>query len=610
MVASLRIIPADLREEARRIDLGLRWWEAAESVEQAIAWRWLGGLPLPAWAEELRQREAAGADGAAAAAPHLGILRARCFTLPIDRADSPKERRWRRERARRALRRAQLRRVAQVIALRELEGAGHARQDGATEWLRDIPSVSWNRIKCGRVRVEQHVDVRIHEGERWGYLRGVATCGSWYGCPVCAERRAGVAAEEVRRAVEAHRADGGDVLMLTLTLRHAKAHGLKELTAGLAEAWRKTRWGKAWFGTKRANYLDGWRARIGEVGTIRAIDCTHGPYGWHVHYHILILTDRPLPARELVRFRRWLRSIWPDRVARYCGEAHRPDPRIGVHLRRVRDAEGLAQYLAKVGTRDGTAWGPAAELAGAAYKRGRTDRHRTPLQILADYARSRRSEDRALWLEWCGAMRGRPLLAWTRGLAERLIGAPAESSAEESDAAASGEFLAGRIPGREWDRLRLVWDRRGRADLGARLVAAGIRWGPGGVDRLLSAARRAELPERLPERDRAWQAQADAVQHKIRWRVVARESAEELRALQADGAVVGPSAWQLALRRAPEWERERRRRWLEDQADWALGRSRWRYMPEEEIWRRVKAGEPPFHRVYGARVKQRFSEVA
>jgi hypothetical protein len=77
-----------------------------------------------------------------------------------------------------------------------------------------------------------------------------------------------------------HKAKGGEVLLLTLTNKHDRRDDLGALLDGQARALKRfmrgTKAAKAWFD------------RLGSIGTIRAMEVTHGDAnGWHPHYHVL-----------------------------------------------------------------------------------------------------------------------------------------------------------------------------------------------------------------------------------------------------------------------------------------------------------------------------------
>lgn len=204
-----------------------------------------------------------------------------------------------------------------------------------------------------------------------------------------------------------HRAAGGELYHVTLTVRHGLGQDLRGLRTQLAKAWRSCIGGAPW---KRL------AARIRWAGTVRALEVTYGANGWHPHLHILILTDGPRGGRELVELRRHLFARWVRALARTAPPGvpfTPPTRRRGIKVVRAT----VAEYLAATP-------GLSDELAGGAMKRAKGT-NRTPWQLLADVARGKyadpgeRAADLARWRAWGQDMGGARQLTWSRGLRKR-----------------------------------------------------------------------------------------------------------------------------------------------------------------------------------------------
>lgn len=284
------------------------------------------------------------------------------------------------------------------------------------------PSQRARVSKCGRVRIVPTLQIRITEGR--AHFSGLLSCGSVWECPNCSAKIRATRAAEVQQAVAWHGAER--TLMLTLTVRHGLGEDLEALRAGVALAWRMMQQGAPW---KR------FRERVGLVGTIRALEVTHGPNGWHPHLHLLMLardTEQLTSEKE----RDFLAERWRSCVVRALGERNAPSREHGFKMTPCHASE----YLAKLGL----------ELAGGD-KQGRPG-HRTPWQIAHDAVD--RGSDRALWQAYCVGIFGARMLTWSRGLRVAAgLGPELDDetiAAAEDPAAARVCFISGNV----WDALR------------------------------------------------------------------------------------------------------------------------------------------------------------
>jgi hypothetical protein len=231
--------------------------------------------------------------------------------------------------------------------------------------------------------------------------------------------------------------------LLTLTVRHQYGDELAALREGVANAYRRFTRGEPW---------QRFRERVGYVGSVRALEVTHGGNGWHPHLHIaLLVKDGVALAGELA----WLSERWQACVVRELGAAAEPDAAHGVDLRPCHRAD----YLAKLGL----------EVTAPSGK-GARNGHRTPWQIAADLCalpspHDERSpeqiqEDRAtdayLWSTWSQDMRGAKMLTWSRGVREAAgLG---EEVADEDLVEGEGpnDRTVAMVPAAVWDRVRNV----------------------------------------------------------------------------------------------------------------------------------------------------------
>lgn len=267
-----------------------------------------------------------------------------------------------------------------------------------------------NVQKCGRCR---YLAGRVHiavSAEGSAFLRGLVTCASVWECPVCALGIAHGRSEELRELVDRHRARGGAAYLATFTLPHDVGDELEEMRRHVSRAWQFVQSGAPW---KR------WRARLELVGSVRAMELTHGASGWHPHLHVLLLPGRVWTEGERAELLAWLLERWRRAIAR--------PTKSGKRYRIPSDAHGVtltdshrSDYIAKLGLAD--------ELTAGAWTKTARGVNRTPFRILADLtdAIARREgktatakRDAALWDEYAREMWGARQLTFSKGLRER-----------------------------------------------------------------------------------------------------------------------------------------------------------------------------------------------
>jgi hypothetical protein len=352
----------------------------------------------------------------------------------------------------------------------------------AAQDLSDVRSV----CSCGRIRAKifgsstTAIDVVVGAGG--AHYTGLVRCGSVWCCPVCMYRICRERAEEVRSLVMRHRATGGGVYMLTLTLPHDALDDLRPMRRHVSWAWSRVQGGAVYRRMKQ---------RLGIVGTVRAMEVTNGPSGWHPHLHILILTEKKLEhpasgklggdaeAYKTMISRRWARYITTRN--KETGKAYRPPSRDhGVSF----VASHRDEYIAKLGLADELtrgSWKHAKELAG----------YRTPLQVLRDVAGAKATgadpvkRDVALWREYAAEMRGARQLTWSRGLRKRYELGDEQTDLELADREEGDTgVVVYSIESHVWDRyLRNNWSAR------AQLLAAAESGGIDGVLAVLDGLR-------------------------------------------------------------------------------------------------------------------------
>lgn len=286
---------------------------------------------------------------------------------------------------------------------------------------------------CGRYRTGAG-DVQVRNVEGTGYYGGLQTCGSIWACPVCSAKIRNTRADEISGSVVRHINAGGGAIFVTLTVPHYAPERLSETFSLVASIFRRSISGAAWVNA---------RERYGVLGTIRAIEVTHGENGWHPHLHVLVILRDPSTADAVSA---WFSERW-RKVAE--GYGRRPDPSIGAVARLVSDPEAVAAYVAKVQDPIGL----GAELARSDLKDGRRRSSRTPFAILRSARTTGDVADRDLWREYEAATHGRQAITWSAGLRALLVGAEEVESDEEIASAEVGGDLVGFVDAEAWSVL-------------------------------------------------------------------------------------------------------------------------------------------------------------
>lgn len=270
---------------------------------------------------------------------------------------------------------------------------------------------------------------------RTGHYKGLQTCGSVWACPVCAAKISEKRRAELVAAVATHKAQGGAVLLLTLTNPHYRADKLETLLEGQRAAFNRFIKGRVW------QLLSD---RIGLVGHVRAWEVTWGQAnGWHPHFHVLLFVRAGL---DLVELRQKLSTRWADS----CEKAGlpRPSDERGIKLD---DGTEAARYVGKWGIEQEMTKGHIAKKA----KQGRLSPFDALRRLLADRTDTQAA---ALFQEFASAFHGRRQLSWSNGLKDHFA---IESIADEriAEGTDTESVRLGTFTADEWRRVLWVEGR-------------------------------------------------------------------------------------------------------------------------------------------------------
>jgi hypothetical protein len=258
---------------------------------------------------------------------------------------------------------------------------------------------------CLRYRISKITGVQIFVNKKSlvAQYGNVARCGALWTCAVCAAKITEYRKKEVKAAIDSHKANGGAVLLLTLTNSHDVHDKLKVLMLGQKKALAYL-WGdratKAFF------------AEIGRMGQINAKEVLHGANGWHPHNHILLFIDEALSPEELAAAREKLAVLW----ILCCKKAGLPLPDM-LHGVDLQDGSRADAYIAKWGHEP--RWDMQNEMTKGHVKKGKAN-GRTPFDLL----RASSTGDKQaglLFKEFASAFKHARQLTWSRGLKAKLL---------------------------------------------------------------------------------------------------------------------------------------------------------------------------------------------
>jgi hypothetical protein len=282
-----------------------------------------------------------------------------------------------------------------------------------------------------RWRVAEGVGVHWSAG-RPAHWSGLERCASIWACAVCSAVIRHGRSIEVQAAADQHASSGGFCVMVTVTLRHRVGDAL---AVTLDQALR------AWDGVVRNRRWRVIREAYGVVGYIRACEVTHGGHGWHPHIHALLFVGRELTGAELDEMQLALFVAWQTEVTRQGGRGLSVDH--GVRVTRAGSA--AAAYVAKVQEHDRVV-NAGLEMTRFDLKAGRRNSS-TPFELL-DH-----KDNRALWLEYVAATKGRRAITWSRGL-RALLGLDQEATDAEIIADTETSDLVGVLSAADYDAIR------------------------------------------------------------------------------------------------------------------------------------------------------------
>ena len=292
---------------------------------------------------------------------------------------------------------------------------------------------SLERVRdCGRPLGKSGVIVRLSgdvgSSDAVAGFGGLTTCGSVWACPVCAAKVANQRQNDIETVINRHMANGGDVAMLTLTMRHHRGQKLAKLwKEGVSAGWKAATNGAGWRRDKQDH---------GVKHYVRVVEVTHGKNGWHVHVHALLLGENFQDSGKLKQLGQRMFARWNMKLQNQ-GFSAPIENKGGLKIQRIAPgkeaSKALSDYFTKAGMNPDVKWDATQAEAQAEAKGARDMAHkvsmeaarsdlkdakhgnRTPWGILSDLIKTKDASDKELWHEYEEASKGKRQIVWSRG---------------------------------------------------------------------------------------------------------------------------------------------------------------------------------------------------
>lgn len=291
--------------------------------------------------------------------------------------------------------------------------------------------------KCLKLRQQgKQVQILRSKQHKTASYAGLQTCGSVWACPVCAAKISERRRAELVAAIDQHKAAGGRMSLLTLTMPHTRVDRLVDLLTMQAAALKS-------FNADRT-VRDILRA-MGVIGSVRALEVTHGrksgnSHGWHPHIHTLQFAGlgdnlAPVGKEQMIQ---WENRLY-DRWSASCQRAGLKTPS-RAHGLKLDDGTHAGRYAAK--------WGLERELTKGHTKKA--THGETPFDFLRSYLADRTDKQAgALFKEFAATFKGKRQLFWSPGLKKRYAVVDMtddELAAQKEDQA----VVAGSVTPEQW----------------------------------------------------------------------------------------------------------------------------------------------------------------
>jgi plasmid rolling circle replication initiator protein Rep len=156
---------------------------------------------------------------------------------------------------------------------------------------------------CGyAVNANINQPIKLCRNDKGGlFFNGVANCGGYWRCPVCALKISENKKELLSGLIDAHQSKGLSIGFLTLTVRHAKFDTLKKTLDKISKNYRSFQ-NQRFFSRNKIDF--------GLIGQVKTLEITHSDVnGWHPHLHILFFYNNS-DVKTIEKFQKEFIKRW------------------------------------------------------------------------------------------------------------------------------------------------------------------------------------------------------------------------------------------------------------------------------------------------------------
>lgn len=156
---------------------------------------------------------------------------------------------------------------------------------------------------CGyAVTANTNTPVNLCKTSKGGlFFNGIANCGGYWRCPVCALKISESKKELLSGLITAHQEKGFSIGFLTLTVRHSRVDTLKKSLEKISNNYRS-------FQNQR--FFSREKIELGFIGQVKTLEITYSKEnGWHPHLHLLFFYNHS-DLKKIEKFQKEFISKW------------------------------------------------------------------------------------------------------------------------------------------------------------------------------------------------------------------------------------------------------------------------------------------------------------
>lgn len=281
---------------------------------------------------------------------------------------------------------------------------------------------------CTRLRVSQTVSIVKSSTNKKSFFGGLSSCGSASTCSICAAKINERKANELRVMANQAAAMNNHLSLLTLTTPHTESDKIEELLPKINTALSEF-WSGGWATRFKKKY--------GIIGNVRSFEVLHGDNGWHPHFHLIVVSEKKLPATGRSEKNQTLQDQSDDWL-HILNRWKTVSINAGLGMPNyngldVQNGDKAGEYISKFGsdeqileTKKGKkiTWDMMDEATKGMTKLGKKG-GRTPWALLSDSVDSdltaeQRKEAKFLFLFYARAIKGKNMLRWSKGLRDHF----------------------------------------------------------------------------------------------------------------------------------------------------------------------------------------------